>query len=53
MECKVAVNRQDCACPSGDCERKGICCECLRFHLAKESLPMCMRKLTWLKVVKG
>lgn len=50
MECKVEKNKQGCACPSKSCERNGICCDCLRAHLARKSLPMCMRKLDWIKV---
>ncbi len=51
MDCKVESNKATCGCPSKDCERKGICCDCLRAHLPKKSLPMCMRKLDWLKTV--
>ncbi len=51
MECKAAHNKQGCACASKNCERHGLCCDCLRFHLARKSLPMCMRKLDWIKTV--
>ena len=30
MDCKVESNKEKCACPSKDCERRGQCCECLR-----------------------
>lgn len=50
MECKVEKNKQSCACPSKNCERNGVCCDCLRAHLSRKSLPMCMRKLDWIKV---
>jgi len=49
MECKVETNKENCAC-TADCERRGICCECLRAHLPKKSLPKCMRELDWLEV---
>ena len=49
MECNMAENKETCAC-TAECDRRGLCCECLRNHLAKESLPVCMRKLDWLEV---
>ena len=52
MECKVESNKDLCACASETCENRGICCDCLRSHLAKKSLPVCMRKLDWLKKVE-
>jgi hypothetical protein len=50
MECKVEFNKSKCACESEKCERRGMCCECLRYHVERKSLPVCMRKLEWLKV---
>ena len=41
MECKKADNLKHCKCTYGPCERKGICCECLRYHLNKKQLPAC------------
>ena len=52
MDCKVESNKEKCACQSKDCERRGICCECLKNHLSNRSLPMCMRKLDWIKVAQ-
>ena len=52
MDCKVESNKEKCACPNTDCERRGVCCECLKAHLASRSLPMCMRKLDWIKVTQ-
>lgn len=52
MDCKVEGNKEKCACPNKDCERRGICCECVRTHLSNRSLPMCMRKLDWIKVAQ-
>jgi hypothetical protein len=34
-------NLQQCPCTYPGCPRKGICCECLRYHLAKNELPAC------------
>ena len=50
MECKVEENKEEYACGNMDCERRGICCECLRNHLSQRSLPLCMRDLDWLQV---
>ena len=36
------INLQMCPCTS-DCERKGICCECLQSHAARGSKSACMR----------
>jgi len=52
MDCRVESNKEKCACPNHDCERRGTCCECLRAHLAGRTLPMCMRKLDWIKVAQ-
>ncbi len=42
MEC---VNRdknlQRCNCTYPNCSKKGICCECLRYHLSRGELPAC------------
>ncbi len=24
-----------------DCDKKGICCECIAYHLARKELPAC------------
>jgi hypothetical protein len=34
-------NLDFCTCTYPSCPRKGICCECLRYHLSKEQLPGC------------
>lgn len=34
-------NLENCNCSYPGCEKKGICCECLRYHLAKKQLPGC------------
>ena len=35
------INLQDCNCSYPGCEKKGICCECIRHHRAKGQLPAC------------
>ncbi len=41
MECKKDQNRSHCNCTYDPCPRKGICCECLRYHLKMRQLPGC------------
>ena len=41
MECKQAKNRANCNCSYESCSRKGICCECISFHLQMRELPAC------------
>ncbi len=41
MECRKEKNLKDCPCTYEPCERKGICCECLRYHLKNKELPAC------------
>lgn len=38
--CKKEQNKQDCNC-TYSCERKGICCDCLKYHLSRKELPAC------------
>jgi hypothetical protein len=40
MECRQAGNRKRCPC-TYDCAKKGVCCECIREHLADDELPAC------------
>ena len=41
MECKKVQNETKCPCTSTGCERHGVCCQCLSYHLAAKSLPRC------------
>ena len=40
-ECKKEQNKKGCNCSYPGCERRGICCDCLRYHLASKELPAC------------
>ncbi len=40
MECKKEENLQNCNC-TYSCSKKGVCCDCLKFHLAMRELPAC------------
>ena len=42
MECKRDENFKKCNCTYEPCPRKGICCECLRYHLKMRQLPGCV-----------
>ncbi|HCL00074.1 MAG TPA: cytosolic protein [Candidatus Marinimicrobia bacterium] len=41
MECNQQKNRSICNCSYEPCSRKGICCECIRYHLRNRELPAC------------
>ena len=40
-ECKVEKNKKNCNCTYEPCARKGICCECLQYHLRLDEFPAC------------
>lgn len=43
MECKQQQNREQmCNCSYEPCSRKGICCDCLAYHLKSRQLPACV-----------
>ncbi len=41
MECKKECNEKKCNCTYPGCPRKGLCCECLKYHLENKELPAC------------
>ena len=41
MECKKEENLANCACTYSSCDRRGICCECIQYHLSSKQLPGC------------
>ncbi len=41
MECNQKKNLKDCSCSYEPCSRKGLCCECLSYHLKNHELPGC------------
>jgi len=41
MECKKEETLESCPCTYEPCSRKGICCECISYHLASKQLPAC------------
>lgn len=41
MECKKELHLKNCSCTYSSCSKKGICCECLEYHLKSRQLPGC------------
>lgn len=41
MECKKTRNAKSCACTYDPCSRRGVCCDCLTYHLQMRQLPGC------------
>lgn len=41
MDCKKNRNMGFCNCSYSPCPRKGICCDCLSYHLSNRELPAC------------
>jgi hypothetical protein len=40
-ECTLEQNNKKCNCTYEPCNRKGICCECIRYHWQSGELPAC------------
>ncbi|MCK5282856.1 MAG: cytosolic protein [Nanoarchaeota archaeon] len=41
MECQKEKNLENCSCSYEPCSRKGVCCECIKYHLSSRELPAC------------
>lgn len=41
MDCKKERNLKNCNCTYEPCSRKGLCCDCLSYHLSARQLPAC------------
>lgn len=41
MDCKQDQNTDSCNCSYEPCARKGICCDCISYHLKSRELPAC------------
>jgi hypothetical protein len=41
MECNQKKNREKCNCSYEPCAKKGICCQCISYHLKSRQLPAC------------
>jgi len=42
MECKQDQNAERCGCTYEPCSRKGMCCECIKYHWLMKELPGCL-----------
>ena len=42
MECNIYTNKKNCTCTYEPCSRKGICCECIKYHKKMKQLPGCL-----------
>jgi len=40
-QCNVEKNKKGCNCTYEPCSRKGICCECIKYHKDSGELPAC------------
>lgn len=40
IECAKEANKKTCNC-TYPCTKKGICCECLKYHRQRDELPAC------------
>ena len=41
MEYRKDSNLERCNCSYPGCSKKGVCCECLQYHLGMRQLPAC------------
>ncbi|MBL7053688.1 hypothetical protein ISS06_00600 [Patescibacteria group bacterium] len=42
MECQQNKNIVNCPCTYPGCPRKGVCCECIKYHNQRKELPACV-----------
>jgi len=40
--CNVDANTMTCTCTYEPCHRKGLCCECVKYHRDAGELPGCL-----------
>ncbi|MBC7107170.1 MAG: hypothetical protein H5T41_00005 [Methanomassiliicoccales archaeon] len=47
--CKQQENMGHCSCSYEPCVRKGVCCECIKYHWKNRELPACFfpRDVEW------
>ena len=39
MDCRKTQNASRCACSYEPCSRKGVCCDCVSYHLRNREIP--------------
>jgi hypothetical protein len=42
MDHKKDTNLAKCSCTYEPCSRKGVCCDCISYHLRNRELPACV-----------
>lgn len=42
IECNLEENKKRCTCTYEPCNKKGKCCECIRYHWSLGELPGCL-----------
>ena len=38
----IETNEENCPCEALDCEKHGVCCECILDSINKDALPSCL-----------
>jgi len=41
VNCKKEENKIDCTCTATTCSKRGVCCDCVRYHRERNELPGC------------
>jgi len=41
MDCQKDANMARCNCSADVCSRKGVCCDCIAYHIRQRQLPAC------------
>lgn len=41
MECQQTKNMEQCTCTYAGCSRRGLCCDCVAYHLKARQIPGC------------
>ena len=42
MKCEIEKNKANCPCTYTSCDKRGKCCECIRYHWKRGELPGCL-----------
>ena len=42
----IERNKEICGCTNKSCANAGICCDCVRRHVGKATMPSCFKDLT-------
>ena len=57
MECKKDENKIDCICTATTCSKRGVCCDCVRYHRDRGEIPGCFftpaAERTWDRTIEN